>query len=91
MRIIVTPGVPQPDGPRPPAYRLTPRELDILNLLVEGLTDVEIAAELSTGASTVKNHVASVLGKLGARNRTHAAALAVSAGLVDVRHPPGRS
>lgn len=52
---------------------LTPRELDVLRLLAQGLSNHEIAQELKIAESTVKNHVNSILGKLQVPNRTAAA------------------
>jgi DNA-binding NarL/FixJ family response regulator len=57
---------------------LTPRELEVVARIAEGLANEEIARELVVSTSTVKNHVARIVVKLGARNRTHAAALAVA-------------
>jgi DNA-binding NarL/FixJ family response regulator len=57
---------------------LSPRERDVLELLAAGRTNDEIADDLFVAASTVKNHVARIMSKLGARNRTHAAVIAVS-------------
>jgi DNA-binding CsgD family transcriptional regulator len=58
------------------AVRLTARELVILGLVAEGLTNTEIAAELTIGRETVKTHVGNIIAKLGARDRTHAVAMA---------------
>lgn len=55
---------------------LTPRELEVLNLIATGATDKEIATELSLSQHTVKSHVRSILSKLHAINRRHAADLA---------------
>jgi DNA-binding NarL/FixJ family response regulator len=56
---------------------LTEREVEVLHLVARGLANDEIAQNLVIAASTVKNHVARIMAKLGARNRTHAAVLAV--------------
>ena len=61
---------------------LSPRELEILHLIVEGLINKEIGARLGITEGTVKLHVAKVLAKLGAMDRTKAAMLAVERGIV---------
>jgi DNA-binding NarL/FixJ family response regulator len=61
---------------------LTPRERDVLELLVEGASNKEIARRLGISASTVKFHVRSVADKLGADGRTDAVAHALRRGLV---------
>jgi NarL family two-component system response regulator LiaR len=61
---------------------LTRRELEVLGLMVEGLTNSEIAERLVVSLSTVKTHVSSVISKLGAATRTEAAAIAVREHLV---------
>jgi len=55
---------------------LTPREREVLALLVEGKTNKEIAEELIISQATVRLHVSNILSKLGASNRTEAATLA---------------
>jgi non-specific serine/threonine protein kinase len=62
-------------------FALTRRELEVLRLLCERLTDPEIAERLCLSPRTASNHVASVLAKLGAANRREAAALAARRGL----------
>jgi DNA-binding NarL/FixJ family response regulator len=66
------------------AESLTARELDVLHLLAEGLPNKAIALRLGISDQTVKFHVASIGGKLGARNRTDAVRLAIRRGLVEI-------
>jgi len=61
---------------------LSPREREVLVLIAEGLSNGEIAAELGIAVNTVRNHVRSILEKLGLRNRVQAAVYAVWAGLL---------
>jgi DNA-binding NarL/FixJ family response regulator len=60
---------------------LTPREQEVLHLLVRGLTNKEIAAEMHYSVGTVKNVVQRVIEKLGVSDRTQAAVFAVRAGM----------
>ena len=64
-------------APRPPGHDLTAREREVLALMVQGLNNPEIADKLIVGRSTVKFHVSSILGKLGAGSRTEAVAMAL--------------
>ncbi|KAB2866561.1 MAG: response regulator transcription factor, partial [Anaerolineae bacterium] len=70
---------------RPPAlgYDLTEREVEVLRLMIKGMNNREIAEQLIISSSTVKNHVSSILSKLGTASRTQAVALAVEHGIVD--------
>ena len=61
---------------------MTPRQLEVLELLAEGLRDSEIAARLVLSERTVGHHVSAILRKLAVRNRGQATAEAVRLGLV---------
>ena len=63
---------------------LTEREGEVLGLLAQGMTNKEMAATLVISERTVKFHVSSILGKLGAGNRTEAVSIAVQRGLVEL-------
>ena len=69
--------------PAGPGLDMTEREKEILALMVEGLTNNEIAERLTINQSTVKFHVSNILSKLGVTSRTEAVALAVKRHLVD--------
>lgn len=78
-------GVVVPRGPNAATSRnpagLSDRELEVLELLVTGQTNAEIARELGVSMKTAGHHVSHILTKLGARSRTEAAALAARLGL----------
>lgn len=65
-----------------PRLQLTPRESEVLELVVKGMSNREIADALSVTEGTVKSFINSILGKLGVRDRTQAATLALQRGLV---------
>jgi DNA-binding NarL/FixJ family response regulator len=67
--------------PAPLDAELSPRELEVLQLVAQGLDNSEIATELYISPRTVKNHVSSILGKLGVPNRVQAAVYAFRRGL----------
>ncbi|WP_019586077.1 response regulator [Deinococcus apachensis] len=69
---------PPPGSP----FALTEREVDVLRLLAGGYSNREIADGLSLSEGTVKNHVSSVLSKLGTRDRTRAVLRALEHGLI---------
>ena len=64
------------------AEDLTPREIEVLKLVAAGLANKEIAHRLEISDHTVKFHVASVMGKLGASSRTEAVTLGIRLGLI---------
>ena len=61
---------------------ITPRELEVLRLVADGMTNKEIAAKLFVSENTVKTHAASVFEKLQAKRRTQAVQIAKQAGLL---------
>lgn len=69
--------------PYKPGIDLTEREKEVLGLLVEGLTNPEIAEKLYVSKSTVKFHVSSILSKLQVSSRTEAVAKALQEGFVN--------
>ena len=72
----------RPAARTPAGGRITPRELEVLKLLVDGATNRDIAARLGITENTTKVHLRNILDKLHLRNRQQAAAYAVSSGLV---------
>jgi DNA-binding NarL/FixJ family response regulator len=64
------------------AEELTPREFDVLEQIVHGKSNKEIATELDVSEATVKTHINSLLGQLGVTDRTQAATAAIQRGIV---------
>jgi NarL family two-component system response regulator LiaR len=76
--VLIQPAVPEST----PDYELTPRERDVLALLVEGLTNQEIAGRLGISRSTVKVHVSNILSKLDVSSRGGAINIAIQNRLI---------
>jgi NarL family two-component system response regulator LiaR len=68
--------------PPTPGLDLTEREREVLTLLIEGLSNTQIAGKLTVSPSTIKSHVSNILSKLGVASRTEAVALALRHHLV---------
>ncbi|MBE3584326.1 MAG: response regulator transcription factor [Limnochordaceae bacterium] len=71
-----------------PFYELSNRELEVLRLIAEGLSNMEIAEKLVVSTKTVKGHVSNILSKLQLQDRTQAAVYAWRTGLVRRDQPP---
>ena len=63
---------------------LTTREVEVLKLIARGYSNKRIAGEIGVSASTVKNHIASLMTKLGADDRAHAVTLALGRNILDL-------
>jgi DNA-binding NarL/FixJ family response regulator len=61
---------------------LTPREIEVLRMMAEGLANKEIATRLGISDHTVKFHISSILAKIGASTRTEAVTLGIRMGLI---------
>jgi NarL family two-component system response regulator LiaR len=75
--------IKQSATPDAPVEELTPREAEVLALLVDGLSNNEIASQLFISRSTVKTHLSNIFAKLGVGNRVEAVRMALERGLVD--------
>jgi non-specific serine/threonine protein kinase len=82
------PSVPRAGLAHGTPFDLSPRELEVLRLLVAGRTDREIAAALFVGLRTAQWHVANILAKLGVKTRAAAVAVAIATGVVDADATP---
>jgi len=71
-------------SPPAPGRDLTERELEVLELLVQGLSNSEIAGRLGVSPNTIKNHLRSIYSKLDVSTRTAATTLAIKHGLVEI-------
>jgi DNA-binding NarL/FixJ family response regulator len=68
--------------PAPALDNLTPREIEVLRMLAEGLGNREMAARLGISDHTVKFHISSILDKLGAATRTEAVTMGIRMGII---------
>jgi NarL family two-component system response regulator LiaR len=81
--VLVPAGEPfVPDARKRTDLGITPRELEILELIAQGLSNREIAAKLYVSENTVKTHSSRVFDKLGAKRRTQAVQIGKTAGLI---------
>jgi DNA-binding NarL/FixJ family response regulator len=77
-----------PSAPSVPTPSVTPRDLEILRLLVLGQTNRQIGMQVRLGPGTVRNHLSRIFRKLGVSTRTEAAVRAVELGLIRVNEAP---
>ena len=70
-------------------YNLTPRELDVVSLIVKGLSNRDIAKHFNLSEETVKRHLSNIFGKLGISTRLELAIFAISHKLVNNENQPG--
>ena len=81
----IPPAIAEKLADRVSGQQLTGRELEVLQRIVAGRANKEIASDLGISETTVKTHVNSLLGKLGVADRTHAATLALQRGIVHLK------
>jgi DNA-binding NarL/FixJ family response regulator len=65
-----------------PQIALTPREVEVLSFVAQGLANKDIAERLGTASGTIKMHIQNILEKLGAADRTHAVTIAIRRGIL---------
>lgn len=80
--------VAQITQPPPTTQRLSPREIEVLQLLAEGLSTTELSKRLHVSVNTVRNHVQNVISRLGAHSKLEAVSIALRDGLIE---PPAGS
>lgn len=76
--------IPQSAEEESPVEELTPREQEVLGFLADGLGNKDIAVKLGISEHTIKFHIRSILGKLGAASRTEAVARGLRSGLIEL-------
>ncbi|WP_433966356.1 response regulator [Tunturiibacter gelidiferens] len=84
-RTLISPAIAEKLAERMSTQPLTHRELKVLERIVAGRANKEIASDLKISEATVKSHINSLLGKLGVSDRTHAATVALQRGIVHLK------
>lgn len=84
-RTLIPPAIAEKLAERMSTQALTNRELKVLERIVAGRANKEIASDLLISEATVKSHINSLLGKLGVSDRTHAATVALQRGIVHLK------
>jgi DNA-binding NarL/FixJ family response regulator len=84
-RTLISPAIAEKLAERMSTQALTNRELSVLERIVAGRANKEIASDLKISEATVKSHINSLLGKLGVSDRTHAATVALQRGIVHLK------
>jgi DNA-binding NarL/FixJ family response regulator len=84
-RTLISPAIAEKLAERISVQPLTNRELNVLERIVAGRANKEIASDLQISEATVKSHINSLLGKLGVSDRTHAATIALQRGIVHLK------
>jgi DNA-binding NarL/FixJ family response regulator len=84
-RTLISPAIAEKLAERMSTQALTNRELKVLERIVAGRANKEIASDLKISEATVKSHINSLLGKLGVSDRTHAATVALQRGIVHLK------
>jgi len=84
-RTLISPAIAEKLAERMSTQALTNRELKVLERIVAGRANKEIASDLKISEATVKSHINSLLGKLGVSDRTHAATIALQRGIVHLK------
>ena len=84
-RTLISPAIAEKLAERMSTQALTNRELEVLERIVAGRANKEIASDLQISEATVKSHINNLLGKLGVSDRTHAATVALQRGIVHLK------